>query len=104
MTHYYKIICFSSVKNFYWFHLDVDGSIKLTIEGSSADGIGIGIAKSRLLEVSVGELDSLHILLLLYKHASVLKELVQRHFGLLEGWRSLPGVHKLLPDRIHPNF
>lgn len=72
-------------------------------ERSTLDSILVGISKSSLIQVLVSQLDSLHILLFLDKHASIQQELVQSHLGLVKGRRSFLWVHKLLPNRINSN-
>lgn len=66
------------------------GSRDLTIESSSINGILIGFTKRSLAQVLVSQLDSLHILLLLDKHVSILKELLDCHLRLLKSWGSFP--------------
>lgn len=72
-----------------------------TIEVSSADGICIGIAKSRLAQVLFGQLNPLDIVLLLNQHGTVLEELVDGHLRLLESRGTFLGVHQLLPDGLN---
>lgn len=61
----------------------------LTIESSSGDGILICLSKSCLTHVLVGQLDSLHILLFLDKHVSILEKLFKCYFWLLKSGGSL---------------
>lgn len=51
-------------------------SRELTIESSTLNGVLISIPKGSLTQVLVSQLDSLHILLFLHKHVSILEELL----------------------------
>ncbi|KAH0462837.1 hypothetical protein IEQ34_010412 [Dendrobium chrysotoxum] len=77
---------------------------ELMIERSGLQGVFIGISKSSFTQVLISQLHPLHILLFLYQHVAILKELLNGHFGLFEFWRPLTRVHKLLPNRLNSNL
>ncbi|KAJ0906033.1 hypothetical protein HanPSC8_Chr07g0300891 [Helianthus annuus] len=62
----------------------------LTKEFAGFHGILVSVSKSRGVQVGFGQLDSLHVVLFLDKHESVLEELLYCHFGLLECRGSFP--------------